>query len=295
MVIRLRPELSGFTASKARDSPITLYLFGWYKLDSVKLAIAPNRQHFLAGVRKAQLFRSTSFIFAIFEVSTPPKRGRALQNVEFVEASRPLALSAYSDSVSSVGPPLQHTQEMVNEISEALPRAASSPPYKPYIEPGFSARPWLPRMETHGNAHSNCHQSASRLPGKHYIALKMWLRRHLRFVFAVGLCRAWDCFGCLPPQLSHFVIPISLAATGNCNYAMLYHKALVRILTDAARASIAIDSRRYLAEIKDGSCKAIPRGANQSARPNTIANPASRWGDGAAKIPPRKKRLFNGK
>ena len=67
-MIRPRPELSEFTAAQAKESAATLYRFGWNTLDAVKHSKAPNRQHFLADVRKEQGFRSLSFIYDLFEV-----------------------------------------------------------------------------------------------------------------------------------------------------------------------------------------------------------------------------------
>ena len=128
-------------------------------------------------------------------IATAESTGGGIRNVEFPEARSPLGLSSYIDSLSSIGPPLRPTQESVNEISEALSMAASPPSYTPYIAPGYSAQPWPQRMAMLVNSPPKWPDRVARVPGKQDIAFRMWLRRHLRFVFAAGTCRAWGPFG----------------------------------------------------------------------------------------------------
>ena len=176
--------------------------------------------------------------------------------------STPIAIASYSDPLSAIGSLLHPTQEMVNEVSEALAKAeAFPPPYKPYITPDYTAHPWMPRMTLHTSALAKWRSRVSRVPGKQDISFQMWLRHHFRFLFTADLCHAWDPFGGLAAQLSQVAVILSLASTENCSYAMIYHKELVRFLADSARARIPLDFRNYLSEVKEDIRKLIPRDA----------------------------------
>ena len=63
----------------------------------------------------------------MFGSPPPSKRWRNLEEVEFAEVGTPLALASYRARLSSIGPILQPTQEMVDEISVALANAEASP------------------------------------------------------------------------------------------------------------------------------------------------------------------------
>ena len=219
-----------------------------------------KRTQFLADVRKEQRFTALYFIYEIFEVSPPPTGGRNLQNVEFADLGIPLSLSSYTASLLSVVSILQPSQEMVNEISEALAKAeACPPPHKPYISPEYTARPWLPIMSMRTSALAKWRARVSRVPAKREISPQMRMRRHFRFIIDADLRRAWDPFGGLAAQLSHVEVILSLASTENCNCDMTYQKELVRFLPDSARARMPIDFRNYLSEIKDAICQMATR------------------------------------
>ena len=67
-----------------------------------------------------------------------------MKEVEFADVCIPLALASYCAPPSSVGSILHPTQDMDNEVSEAMAKAdASPPPYKPYVAPDYSPRPGL--------------------------------------------------------------------------------------------------------------------------------------------------------
>ena len=215
--------------------------------------------------------------------------------------SIPIALASYSAPLSAIGSLLQPTQEMVNEVSEALAKAeAFPPPYKPYITPDYTAHPWMPRMTLHTSALAKWRARVSRVPGKQDISFQMWLRHHLRFVFAADLCHAWDPFGGLAAQLSQLAVILSLASTENCSYAMIYHKELVRFLADSARARIPLDFRNYLSEVKEDICKLIPRDSfTAQSRPGQARAPRNQVNTNAvvtkASAPPPRNRKGKGK
>ena len=125
----------------------------------------------------------------------------------------PLALASYSDPLSAIGSLLHPTQEMANEVSEALAKAeAFPPPYNPYIAPDYTARPWMPRMTLRTSALAKWRARVSRASGKQGISFQMWMRHHLGFVFAADLCHAWDPFGGLAAQLSQLAAILSMAS-----------------------------------------------------------------------------------
>ena len=75
-----------------------------------------------------------------------------MEEVEFADVSIPLALAPYRDPLPSIGPTLQATYDIVNDVSESMANAASPPPYTPYIATDYSIRPLFPRMDAHTNA-----------------------------------------------------------------------------------------------------------------------------------------------
>ena len=97
--MRSRPELSQF--SRQRESAKTLYRYGRNNLKAAQDPKAPNLQHFMADVRKENGFRSLPFIYDLFDVSPPPKRGRNINDVEFVEPNIPRNLRKFNASFSS--------------------------------------------------------------------------------------------------------------------------------------------------------------------------------------------------
>ena len=157
---------------------------------------------------------------------------------------------------------------MANEVSEAMAKAeAFIPPYKPYIAPDYSLRPWLPHMAVHANALNKWETRVARVQGKQELSFQMWLRRHMRFVFAAGLCRDWDSSGGLAAQLSQITLLLSLASTGNCAQSILYRKELARFLSGGARGRVTFNSRPYLSEIKDDILKMAPEEIPASSNP----------------------------
>ena len=259
-VMRSRPELSQFSRQQARESAKTLYRYGWNTLKAVQESKAPNRQHFMADVRKEKGFRSLSFIYDLFEVFPPPKRGRNIKDVDFAEPNIPHNLANLTPNLASISLALQPTQEMVNVVAEELARAAAfPPPYKPYVTADYTAHPWLPRSSIHVNALASWRARAQRVPNKQDISFQMWLHHHYRFIFAAELCSAWKPFGGLAAQLSLIAVLLSLASTDSCAFAIAYFAELSRFLADSARARLDINYTSYLGELKDDIFKRVPR------------------------------------
>ena len=156
-------------------------------------------------------------ISSIYDMPPPlPKRGRSLEEVEFADVSIPLALAPYRDPTSSVASIMRGPQDIVNDVSESMAKAAASPPpYKPYIAPDYSLRTLLPRMAVHTNVLGKWQTRAPRVQGGQEHSPQMRLRRHLRFVSASDLCRAWGSFGGLSARLARVKSLLSLAPTGN--------------------------------------------------------------------------------
>ena len=176
-----------------------------------------------------------------------------------MEVSILLALASYHAPLSSIGSILHPTQEMANEVSEAMAKAkAFPPPYKPYIAPDYSIRPWLPRMDVHTNALNKWKTRVTRVQGKQELSFQMRLRHHMRFVVTADLCHAWDSFGGMAAQLPQITLLLSLAATENFARAMLYRKEIVRFLSESARARITLNFRSYLSEVKGDILKMAP-------------------------------------
>ena len=87
--------------------------------------------------------------------------GGDLQNVDLVEVSIPLALSSYNASLAAIGPLLRPTQEMVNEICEALeksepPRTTRTSRLTITLVPGFPEWPCVPPLSPNGARGVTC-------------------------------------------------------------------------------------------------------------------------------------------
>ena len=190
----------------------------------------------------------------------PPKRGRNIKDVDFVEPNIPHNLSNLTPNLASISLALQPTQEMVNVAAEELARAAAfPPPYKPYVDADYTAHRWLPRSSLHVGALANWRSRAQWVPNKQDISFQRWLHRHYRFVFAAELRSAWKPFGGLAAQLSLIAVLLSIASTDSCAFAIAYIAELPRFLADSARARLDINYISYLDEIKDDISKRAPR------------------------------------
>ena len=272
--IRSRPELSQFSRLQSQQAAKTLFQYGWNNFQAVIVSKAPNRQHFMADVRKEKGFRSLSFIYDLFEVFPPPKRGRNIKEVEFAEPNIPHALSSFTAQLSTISTVLQPTQEMVNLVAEEMARAAAfPPPYKPYITVDYTAHPWLPRIATHIASLTAWRARVQRIPNKHDISFQMWLRHHLRFLVTADLCHAWQPFGGLAAQLSQLTVLLALASTETCSFAMQYHAELSRFLSDAARARLDINYVDYLSAVKDDIFKRAPQEARANRGQEATTHP----------------------
>ena len=88
--------------------------------------MAPNRTRFPSDVRNEQCPSSISSIYEMFGVSPPLRLGAYLNNVDFLEVSPPTCSSRLlGTSIFYLANP-QPTQEMVNEVGDALDKEESS-------------------------------------------------------------------------------------------------------------------------------------------------------------------------
>ena len=122
--IRGRPELGDFTSTQWRESARILSRYGRDSAGSVKNNKATKRDHFRPGARREVGRRPLSPIYDM-SPHPPPKRGRSLGEVEFADVSIPLALASYRDPLSIVGSILRASQDIANDVSEAMAKADS--------------------------------------------------------------------------------------------------------------------------------------------------------------------------
>lgn len=149
---------------------------------------------------------------------------------------------------------------MVNLASEDIARGEPNPqPFFPYVTADYHQHPWLPRLNAHTNALTawKTKNSGAR---KKAIAFQMWLRRHIRFVFAAEMCNDWTPFGGLVAQLNSIAVILSLASLESAGYAMRYRELLVTTLKDFARARFPCDYQSALSEVHEDTRRAAVRG-----------------------------------
>ena len=99
--IRGRPEFAQFCDTQARESARAFYRYGRNNLKASVEPNAPNRQHFMADVRKEKA-PPLSFIYDLFEALPPPKRDRNIKAVGFAEPSSPNLLITHTAQIATI-------------------------------------------------------------------------------------------------------------------------------------------------------------------------------------------------
>ena len=165
-------------------------------------------------------------------------RGGGASKIQFTELDIPRALASYAPSLKLLGGLFRPSQEMVNAIRKEIAEASNKdPPFKPFILPKLSHKPWMPDTADRNLAMTNwkSYSKGRKTTIPLEMSIQSFLLFQLRFVFAADLCMAWSPFGGLAPQLSHLSIVLNLSVTESVGVAMLYHSALMTKLSEKAR------------------------------------------------------------
>ena len=273
--IRDRVEFERFNSDTIARAALALVRFGIDAFDELRSTRADQRVHFISGAKKSYGFKSLKLLRELFALSPPLRKGRNIAHVEFTEVHLANRLQSFTANLSSLAGSLRPSQDMVNAVSELIARGESNPqPYHPYIAPNLSDRPWLPRLSAHVNALA-AWKAKNRGSRKQSISFQMWLRHHMRFIFADEMCNAWAPFGGLASQLNHVAVLLSLATLENAGFAMKYHDLLVTTLSEYARARFPCDYRAMLSEVNEETCRAVTRDSTAPPKRFPFAAPLS--------------------
>ena len=187
-----------------------LIAYGITTLEAFRTTGEIARRYLFEDLRKTEklTFLQISFLFKLARHIPPHDQKVSEKNMRFAELDIPKVLEKYDPKLCSPTAYFLPGQDQVNwcrkEISIA---AAKDPPYQPYLAPKLYEPPWMPADSDHSTARSRWTgyaKQAKRTASPQEMKIQAFSLYHMRFLFAADLCQAFQSFGGLGPQLSHY-------------------------------------------------------------------------------------------
>ena len=169
----------------------------------------------------------------------PHDRKTSEKNIRFAELDIPQALATFRPNLSAISASIHPDQEMVNWVNKQRAIASSKdPPFVPYLIPNLTEAPWLPPTTDHSAARTSWidfSKQARRTTSPQELNIQSFDLYQIRFLFAADLCKAFDSFGGLAPQLAHLSIVLNLSITDSVGVALAYRRVVSTRLQEKAR------------------------------------------------------------
>ena len=239
------PKFEAFPAHRIFETANFLVANGITTVEAFRTTDEIARRYLLEDLRKNDKlnFLQLAFLFKLARHIPPHDQKVSEKNMRYTELDIPKAMEKYAPPLSSLGAFFLPDQEQVNWCRREIAIAASKdPPYKPYLVPKLSESPWQPSDSDHQNsrkrwvAHS---KQAKRSIAPQELTIQCYSLYQLRFIFAADLCQAFQSFGGIGPQLSHFSTVLHLSITESVGTALAYHRMVVVKLQEKARKRTA--------------------------------------------------------
>ena len=242
------PKFEAFPPHRIFDTANLLVAYGITTLEAFRTTDEIARRYLMEDLRKNEKlnFLQLAFLFKLARHIPPHDQKVSEKNMRFTELDIPKALEKYAPKLGTLSAYFLPDQDQVNWCRKEIAiAAAKDPPFKPYLVPKLYEPPWMPSDSEHSTARtrwSGYAKQAKRASSPQEMTIQAFSLYHLRFLFAADLCQAFQSFGGLGPQLSHYSTVLHLSITESIGISLAYHRLIGQKLQEKARKRTVSES-----------------------------------------------------